>query len=61
MRQYWNSKGRIGTNAFDYIDGEAVDRAMKNSSPSKRRWIMKHATGYCGVTRELHKWGEKAS
>jgi hypothetical protein len=61
MRNYLHHKDRITMEAFDQVDWYAMGIAMKSSTPSRRRWIVKYSTGFCGVNYELHKRREKAS
>jgi hypothetical protein len=61
MQNYWHRKNRITLNVFNKVDWDTIGRAMKVSTPSKRRWVIKHSTGFCGVNYELHKRNEKSS
>jgi hypothetical protein len=59
--EYWTEKNynplRKETKAFEKVDWEIINRAMKSSSQYKRHFISKHATGHCGVGRMMKRWG----
>jgi hypothetical protein len=53
---YWKKKGRLGTAEPDDVDWEVLGIAMQEKDTEKRRWLTKHATGWCGVNRNMVRW-----
>ena len=51
---YWTKKhGLTDSNINNHINWTALKRAMKRIPMGQRRWLIKHATGHCGVGRML--------
>ena len=61
MGLYWDRHQEISLNAFPMVSWQAVGMAMKRETPLKQHWIVKHATGTCGVNATLVDWKEKTS
>ena len=53
MQKYWNKKSQVESNVFPLISWQEVGKAMKQNKPEKRHWLVKHATGNCGVNAIL--------
>ena len=52
-RNYWIKRGRLTTDNVSRVDWEGAGAAMKASSLARRKFIMKHSTGFCGVGKWL--------
>ena len=53
---YWKKKGRLGTAESGDVDWDVLGTAMQEQDTDKRRWITKHATGWCGVNKNMVRW-----
>jgi hypothetical protein len=52
-KQYWSDKHTISAQIFARIDWEACGMAMKGISFGKKRWLVKHLSGFCAVGRMM--------
>jgi hypothetical protein len=48
---YWHRKSSLTPELITSINWEACDVAMGSLPFGKKRWLLKHATGWCGVGR----------
>ena len=48
-RGYWDSKNRFGAGSSASVNWDATQQAMLDVKRSRRHWVTKHTTGYCGV------------
>jgi hypothetical protein len=61
MREYWHRKQRIQEHSFASVDWAIIGLAMRQTAPSRRSWITKHASNSCGVNVNLVRWNQKES
>ena len=54
--EYWSRKNRFQGGSPDDIDWDIVQATMKAQSRNRRHWVVKHATGFCGVNKMMHRW-----
>jgi hypothetical protein len=52
-RNYWIKHGRLTNENVYCVDWEGAGAAVKASSLARRKFIMKHSTGFCGVGKWL--------
>ena len=52
-RPYWTKKHSIAPQLFTSIDWERCGKAMKTILFGKKRWLVKHLTGFCAVGRMM--------
>jgi hypothetical protein len=50
-KQYWYRKHSLNPDLISTINWEACGDAMRRLPFGKRLWLIKHATGFCGVGR----------
>jgi hypothetical protein len=55
---WWDKKGRFLSGSSTGVDWEACESAMRNASITRRQWIVKHSSGWCGVGKMLKLWKE---
>jgi hypothetical protein len=55
---WWEDKGRFQNRSSSGIDWSACDAAMRNAKITRRQWIVKHSSGWCGVGKMLKLWQE---
>ena len=55
-KAYWTDKGRIGSSTPDDIDWHATGQAMLATSVNRTRFVIKAATGWCAVNRNMVRW-----
>jgi hypothetical protein len=55
---YWVTRARIAREAISEVDWGACGRALGSASLSRRTWVSKHATGFCGVGKMMFRWGK---
>ena len=61
-RHYWASKRHgIPDEAWDDLDFEVTRTVMKESRLSRRHWVTKHTSGFCGTNSMMHKWNWRPS
>ena len=53
MKKYWDRKNQVESTVFPLISWQEVGKAMKQKKPDKKHWLVKHATGNCGVNSIL--------
>jgi hypothetical protein len=56
--KYWERKGRFGDGNAAWVDWDGCERAMKAVSVSRRHFITKQASGFCGVGKMMKRMGE---
>lgn len=54
-REYWTPKHQINPQLFTRINWDACGTAMKSIPFGKRRWLVKHLTGFCAVGRVMKR------
>ena len=59
LLEYWTRK-RFRTDPLQ-LDWDATHRALKAVSVSRRHWVIKHSSGFCGVNKWMHRWRKRAS
>ena len=52
-KHYWSKKHTISPQIFAKIDWEASGMAMKSISFGKKRWLVKHLSGFCAVGKMM--------
>jgi hypothetical protein len=62
-REYWESKSAKNTQLYNLTVLEALGKALSSIDLNRRIFIIKHATGFCGVGKimERNKQRETAS
>ncbi len=56
LDQYWQKKGRYSAQNASLIDWSVQQRAMKLSSPSRRRFVSKWVSGALGHGKNMKRW-----
>jgi hypothetical protein len=51
IENYWHRKHSLTPDLITSINWEACEEAMGRLPFGKKRWLIKHATGFCGVGR----------
>ena len=60
IADYWvNQKQRFTEQNYFKVDWEAVGKAMKSVSKTRRRWISKFETGMCATGHMMVKWKKR--
>ena len=52
-KAYWATRHNIPPNLIDHINWETQDKALKREPFGKKRWLIKHLCGQCGVGHVL--------
>ena len=52
-QEYWATRHSIPRHRLECIHWDAQDKAFRRLPLGKKRWLMKHLTGQCGVGRTL--------
>ena len=58
-QQYWHRKSSLTPELITSINWEACAEAMGSLPFGKKRWLLKHATGFCGVGRRAFLRGNQ--
>ena len=53
---YWESKGRFGDSSSEQVHWDAVATAMAAEGRSRRQWVVKHSSGFCGTGKMMQRW-----
>ena len=56
-RFYWNWREKLSLAQFDNIGWEIVEKALARKSHGFHTWFSKHHLGWCGIGRNIKKWG----
>jgi hypothetical protein len=59
--EYWKEKGRFKSGKPEDIDWDIVQATMKAQSRNRRHWVVKHATGFCGVNKMMLRWKQRVT
>ncbi len=57
-RNWWDQKGRFMTGTSAEVDWDACAQAMRSAPVTRRHWVTKHASGWCGVGKMMQLWKE---
>jgi len=55
---YWDTKLPSGTQT---LDNPAMERALSESTPSRRRWVTKHITGHFAHGKNMQRRGQRST
>ena len=55
-REYWQRKEKIGNCPIQDVAWPCTGTAMQEMDAERRRWLTKHATGWCAVNRNTLRW-----
>jgi hypothetical protein len=58
---YWESHGKYGQGTHSDIDWQATGQAMAKVKISRRHWVSKHSSGFCGTSKMMHIWKKRAT
>jgi hypothetical protein len=61
IEQYWDKRHRFEGGTSKDIDWISTGQAMVTFTPHKRREVTKHVSGFCGVNKQMHRWGRCAT
>jgi hypothetical protein len=56
ITDYWIGKGRFSAVTLALVDWEAVRMAINGSKLSRRHWVSKQVSGFCGVGKMMQLW-----
>ena len=59
VKKYWDGKKRFGGKSSADIDWNATKKAMESVPLSRKRWVSKHASGFCAVGKMMLKWKKR--
>jgi hypothetical protein len=59
MTLHWHKRKKIAPEFFSSTDWIALGKAMKATTMNRRIWIVKHASGQCGVNLIRHRRKER--
>jgi len=59
--QYWVNKLPGLTQLRDKLDTQAMERALSESTPSRRRWVTKHITGHFAHGKNMQRRGQRTT
>jgi hypothetical protein len=57
---YWTKKRNLPAPTTN-IDWPIIHSALSSLPFGKKRWLIKHLTGFCGVGKMMHRWGKGTS
>jgi len=57
-KSYWKEKMPQVSQLQTELDGEAMERALKESTPGRRRWVTKHITGHFAHGKNMVRRGQ---
>jgi hypothetical protein len=58
-KAYWSKKHNLTTELITNINWDACQQALHKLPFGKRRWLLKHATGFCGVGKMEQRRGNQ--
>ena len=58
---YWEKRGKFGQGTYSDIDWKATGKAMANVAISRRHWVAKHSSGFCGTSKMMFRWKKRAT
>jgi len=60
-KSYWKEKMPQVSQLQTELDGEAMERALKESTPGRRRWVTKHITGHFAHRKNMVQRGQRST
>ena len=58
IREHWASTHRFPLDTIHTVDWDACEVAMKSLKITRRIWVSKHTSGFCGVGKMMKLWNE---
>jgi hypothetical protein len=58
---YWEKRGKFGHGTHSDIDWKATGKAMAKVTISRRHWVAKHSSGFCGTSKMMLLWKKRAT
>jgi hypothetical protein len=58
---YWEKRGKFGHGTYSDIDWKATGKAMAQVTISRRNWVSKHSSGFCGTSKMMLLWKQRAT
>jgi hypothetical protein len=58
---YWTKRGKFGQGTYSDVDWVATGQAMKKVSIPRRQWVSKHTSGFCGTSKMMLLWRQRAT
>jgi NADH pyrophosphatase NudC (nudix superfamily) len=58
---YWEKHGKFGHGTYSDIDWKATGKAMAKVTISRRHWVAKHSSGFCGTSKMMLRWKKRAT
>jgi hypothetical protein len=58
-KAYWSKKNNLTAELITNINWEACQKSLSKLPFGKRRWLLKHATGFCGVGKMEERRGNQ--
>jgi hypothetical protein len=58
---YWEKQGKFGHGTYSDIDWKAMGKAMAKVTISRRHWVAKHSSGFCGTSKMMLLWKKRAT
>jgi hypothetical protein len=52
--------GKFGHGTYSDIDWKATGKAMAEVTISRRHWVAKHSSGFCGTSKMMLRWKKRA-
>jgi hypothetical protein len=59
--RHWEEKARFGDVGVLSVDWECTGMAMKAAPLTRRHWISKQATGFCGTGKMMQLWKQRST
>ena len=60
IQEYWKHEKKFSQYTEKWIDWEHVRKSRKSSNSSRRFWLSKWCTGFCGVGKMVQRYGTRA-
>jgi hypothetical protein len=58
---YWEQHWKFGHGAYFDIDWKATAKAMAKVTISRRHWVAKHSSGFCGTSKMMLRWKKRTT
>jgi len=60
-QQYWKEKLTLPNSEPTALDTQAMERALSESTPGRRRWVTKHITGHFAHGKNMLRRGQRST
>ena len=58
---YWAKRGRFRQGKSEDIDWQSAGSATGKATRTRRQWVTKHVSGFCGSGVMMHRWKQRES